>query len=339
MREELIQRADAFPGPAETVYFGGGTPSLLPVAEIEGLLELVRDRTGIEKEAEITMECNPEDIAEDKLQGWIRAGINRLSIGLQSFDESNLHFLNRGHTPARAAQSVLMARKVGFRNISADLIFGIPGSDLSRLEEDVGKLMRLKPEHISAYQLTIEEKTALAYRLKKKHFSMVEEEEIRKAFLWLHQRLTGAGYFHYEISNYALPGMESRHNQSYWNGKTYLGIGPSAHSFDGKSRRWNVAGNMKYVNGFTTGDYYDWEQVGATETYNELIMTGLRTSRGILFGQLREVAGKKQLRKVKEYMKMQERLGLAVIDEKGAKLTPEGWLVSDLLAAALFRVG
>ncbi|MCC8020074.1 MAG: radical SAM family heme chaperone HemW [Rikenellaceae bacterium] len=275
--------------PVDTVYFGGGTPSLYAPSDIRYLLETVSDNFNTSRLSEVTLEANPEDLSPPYLNALAAAGINRLSIGVQSFDDGLLTFMRRRHDAARAAEAVRHARSAGFGNISIDLIYGIPGMTAGIWEETLREAVALRPEHISAYHLTFESGTTLGKWKEKKKISEVPDEESREQFLALHHTLTEAEYEHYEVSNFALPGYRSRHNSSYWTGEPYLGIGPGAHSYDGTVRRLCDMTVKDYV--AAAEPVYGREQLTSDDRYNEIVMTSLRTSDGLHLSRIRNKVG------------------------------------------------
>lgn len=339
MKVELINRLAKLKTEVKTVYFGGGTPSILNPVEIEGFINLVKKNIDLSTNAEITLECNPEDLNDYNLIHWRTIGINRLSIGVQSFNASALKTLNRAHTKKQAIAGIQLARKMGFDNISIDLIFAIPGMKKIDLKEDIEQLLELNPEHISCYQLTIEPRTALAYQAKKNKITIIDEEDNRNQFLLVHDVLTTNNhYHHYEISNYAKKGYESKHNSAYWTRENYLGIGPSAHSFINNKRRWNVANNAVYIKNINTFNYYSEEELTDIDRINELVMTGIRTIKGLDLVTLTKHLSGSELKNFISKTKQWKSNGLATGKDDKLVLTPEGWLISDMLAAQLFLV-
>ena len=273
----------------ETIYFGGGTPSLLSQQEVEKLLGALKETFPIANAPEITLEANPDDLNRQKLGELYEAGINRLSIGIQSFHDAHLQSLNRAHSATEAKNSVLLARKEGFSNISIDLIYAIPSPDDTLWLADLEEALSLQPEHISSYCLTIEPQTAFGNWLKKGKLKPIDEEYAARQFEILLQKLQGAGYEQYEISNFCLPGSQSRHNSSYWQQKKYLGLGPSAHSYNGHSRQYNVANNARYLKALADNKLaFEREELQRANMVNEYIMTGLRTSQGCSLSYLRQ---------------------------------------------------
>ena len=230
----------------ETIYFGGGTPSLLQISDLRYIIDKIKQTFQVTKDAELTFEANPDDISVEKLTEWKEAGINRLSIGVQSFFEEDLKWMNRAHNQQQAIDNLQLATQ-HFNNITIDLIYGHPLLTDDKWKQNVEKVIALNISHISCYALTIEPKTPLHKMIKEKKKEDVDPGKQAEQFLLLMNWLNNAGYEHYEISNFAKPGNRSRHNSSYWQGKKYMGLGPSAHSFDGKSRQWNVSNNNLYI--------------------------------------------------------------------------------------------
>ncbi len=280
---ELEMRADYLADKRlDSVYFGGGTPSLLSKEDMESIMETIQAHFKINSGAEITLEANPDDLNSDALIYFQQAGINRLSIGIQSFFDEDLSWMNRSHTAIDAKNCIRLAQKAGIENVSVDLIYGSPTTTNQMWLENIREVISMGVPHISAYCLTVEEKTALHHFIQKKQHPALDANVAGTQFSLLQEEMEKAGYLHYEISNFCQPGMTAVHNTSYWSGKAYLGIGPSAHSFDGKSRSWNVANNKKYVDEIHNGNIpCETEILSMTDTYNEYIMTGLRTMWGI----------------------------------------------------------
>jgi len=280
---EAELRKDYLDGKAvSTVYFGGGTPSLLHPEDIGRIVHKINQTFGLEPFAEVTLEANPDDLDTAKLRMLRAAGINRLSIGIQSFQHNDLAFLIRKHNPDHALRAIELALATGFTNLSIDLIFGVPTQSLASLEKNLEIFGSFKLPHLSAYALTVEPKTALSVKISKGTIQPVDEEMQAKHFLFLMDWMEGNGYQQYEISNFCLSGHESKHNSSYWNGEPYIGLGPSAHSFNGGSRQWNIANLAKYVNGIRTGKPdFEMEILTPAQKHNEYVMTAIRTSKGI----------------------------------------------------------
>lgn len=280
---ELASRKDYLRGEdVETIYFGGGTPSLLTAESVEKVLKSIYNIYNVRANAEITLEGNPDDMNPAFLSKIRSLGVNRLSMGVQTFDDKRLAFLHRRHSAEQAVSAVADARKAGFSNISVDLMFGFPGQSLEEWKQDVEAAINLNVEHISAYSLMYEDGTVLTAKLEKGEIEEIDEELSLQMYQYLVGRLKSAGYEHYEISNFGKSGFQSRHNSSYWNGTPYLGVGAGAHSFDGNYRQYNVESLTDYMHGVEQVT----EKLTCDEKYNEYIFTGLRTSEGLKLDDL-----------------------------------------------------
>lgn len=275
----------------ETIYFGGGTPSLLKAGHITGLMDVVNRCFSVKPDAEVTLEANPEDVQIDTTAVWLKSGINRVSLGVQSFYDEDLLWMNRAHTAAQSKEAIANLQNAGFRQVSIDLIYGLPGMDLGRWQAQVQAVLEMGVNHLSAYHLTIEKKTALHHQVNKGIIKMPEDEAPIKEVEYLESVLDGAGWQRYEISNFCKGEAYAEHNTNYWRGKEYLGIGPSAHSFNGLVRRWNIANNSLYINGIRDGfPKFEEEVLSKRDRLNELLMLGLRTKWGVrkeMISQLR----------------------------------------------------
>lgn len=279
-------------GTIDTIYFGGGTPSLLSGEEIRELFEAMYQNYEVNINAEITLEANPDDITEKKLNEWRSAGINRLSIGIQSFNDEELIWMNRAHTAYQALHCIELVKDAGFVNFSVDLIYGTPLLNDDEWKKNVNSIIKRQVPHISCYALTVEPSTALQKMIGQKKQPDVDPEKQARQFVLLMQWMMEAGYEHYEISNFALPGYRSRHNSSYWQGKPYIGIGPSAHSFNGNTRKWNVSNNSLYIQSLLENRvYFEEERLSAIQQLNEYIMTSLRTMEGLDLHYVKERFG------------------------------------------------
>ena len=266
----------------KTIYFGGGTPSTLPITLLQKICNTIYTHYNVCKDAEVTIECNPDDLTEEFLAQLRSLPFNRISMGVQSFDDTQLKRLGRRHNADKACQAVRNARMAGYKNISIDLMFALPGSTNTEWEQTINKALSLNPEHISAYNLMYEEDTPMHRALQRGDIDELSEEENLEQFQILIKKIKEAGYRHYEISNFAIPGHESRHNSSYWNDSTYMGCGAAAHSYNGKSREWNVADIKEYIKGIESGvRNYEIEHLTEEERYNDTILTRLRTADGI----------------------------------------------------------
>lgn len=338
LRDELVLQKGYLNGEkVETVYFGGGTPSLLSTGEISTILETIQDHFSVGSPAEITLEANPDDLTKEKLQAMKSVGINRLSIGIQSFDDSILKFLNRAHDAGMALNSVNDARELGFENISVDLMYAIPGQDLTSWKKNIAKAIDLRPEHISSYSLTIEEKTAFGKWASQKKLIPPDNDVSATEMIVLIDAVESAGYHHYEVSNFAKPGYISRHNSSYWKGKKYLGIGPSAHSYNGSTRQFNISNNHQYIHSIQSGRIdATVETLNREDKINDWILTTLRTSWGTDLQKLRRDHKYDLLEIHRAYVDGLIDGNLAVVRDDTLILTKSGRLLADKIAADLF---
>ncbi len=321
----------------ETIYIGGGTPSLLGPGDLKTIFEALHAKFEIANTAEITLEANPDDIKPSKLSNWKTIGINRLSMGIQSFDEEELAWMNRAHNAAESLLCINTMQEAGFDNFSIDLIYGSPLLTNDRWKRNVDIAIENQVPHISCYALTVEPKTPLAKQIALNKTSAANSEKQAGQFLSLMQWMRNAGYEHYEISNYALPGMRSRHNSSYWQGKNYYGFGPSAHSFDGNNRRWNIANNAKYIQSIAQNTIpFEEEKLTATQRLNEYIMVSLRTAEGLDVDKITEQFGKQFSDKIISLSHQYIQQGKIVLQNNSLVLTDEGKLFADGIAADLF---
>ncbi len=328
--EEMAERAPVLEGTVlKTIYFGGGTPTVCTPEELGSLLRTAEGIFDCSEVEEVTVEANPDDLTEEYLEGLLKVGVNRLSIGVQSFRDEDLRFMNRRHTAKEAEEAIRRARNVGFGNISIDLIYGLEGVALEQWRANVEKAALLDVEHISAYHLTIEENTLFG----KRGVETAPEELSDKEYEVLCEVLRGAGYEHYEISNFALPGRRSRHNSAYWRGTPYLGLGPGAHSFDGKkTRSWNIPSIKKYLDGASL----ESETLSESERYEEVVMVSLRTSEGVDLAQIEAQFGSA---KRAEFEAVSEPfLASGVLQKSGnfVAFAEGSWLISDSIIAEFF---
>ncbi len=321
-----------------TIYFGGGTPSLLSEKETFLILEKLYRQYKVSSNAEITLECNPDDLSNEKLKELKRLEINRLSIGLQSFNEEELIWMNRAHTAKESEASVKRAQDRGFDNITIDLIYGSKFSNPTNWKKTLDKAIALDVKHISSYNLTIEEKTKLGHDFKVKKEAAIDEEKSSDMFLEMIDRLEKNGFIHYEISNFGKEGFFSSHNSNYWKGKYYIGLGPSAHSFDGTSRQWNISNNNLYIKHIEEKQeaYFEKEILTDKERYNEYILTSLRTIWGIDEAYLNSNFTPDFLNLFLKQIQPFIKNGTVIIKEKTYTLTEKGKLLADKIAGELF---
>ncbi len=323
----------------KTIYFGGGTPSLLTAKELEQIFHTVHQNFSVETEAEITLEANPEDLTPSYLTAIKSIGINRLSIGIQSFREENLRFLNRSHSLEQATNCISSAQKIGIDNISIDLIYGIPGNDLPDLASDIQKAVDTNVSHISAYSLTIEPKTVFGQQKKKGVFKELPESIQSQNFSFTRKLLAEKGFEAYETSNFAKNERYSQHNTSYWNQESYLGVGPSAHSFNQESRQWNIAKNGLYMKSILADKIpAEIEILTEANKINEYMMTRLRTKWGIEWSKIEKIFAKLNVEIPMDLIRNWQQNDWAYISREHLILTETGALMADKLAADLFIV-
>jgi oxygen-independent coproporphyrinogen-3 oxidase len=334
---ELKLRKDYLKGEAvDTVYFGGGTPSLVPAEYLEKILDQIAQLFPGRKQ-EVTLEANPDDLNPQALANWKSLGIDRLSLGIQSFQDQILKAYNRAHTSKEATQAIQLARAAGFEKFSIDLIYGYPHTDHQLWKLDLEEALRLDPGHLSAYSLTIEPKTTFGNWTKKGKFSPAEDEFVAQQFEWLQERCDKAGYLQYEISNFSRPNQAAIHNSNYWKRSPYLGIGPSAHSFDGSSRGFNPSSNTSYTKALSAGALpFVLEQLTPTESINEEILTGLRTQWGLDTGSLADRYHLDILEIKKGPISKLTELGMIHTLGKTLTLTRKGQLLADSIASDIF---
>lgn len=345
---ELTLRAPHWPGTLQSVYFGGGTPSLLPLADLERILQGIRLHYVLSPEAEITIEANPDDLAGaegfERLQAWHAMGINRLSIGLQSFDAAHLAWMHRAHSAEHAEQALDRARAAGFSNVSVDLMYDLPGLSRTDWQTTLQRVLAQRPEHLSCYGLTIEPRTALAHWVAHGRLRPAAEGSFAEQFLLLHALATAAGYEHYEVSNLALPARRAQHNSAYWQGAAWLALGPSAHGSDGQSMRYHNHPQLHaYLEALEHGQLPPCteEHLSPAERQNEFLLTRLRTREGLSWAELLALDPDTPAdwwRQVQHKAELAATQGLAQHSDDGLRLTPQGWLVADALTEALLRV-
>ena len=325
--------------PLDTIYFGGGTPSQLQQADFERIFKAIDCLFNISSCKEITLEVNPDDMTPEYFASLRNLPFNRVSMGVQSFKEKDLHFLNRRHDREQALRAVELCKENGIPNISIDLIYGLPGQTLEEWQENLDDAIHLEIPHISAYHLIYEEGTALYKLMEAGKVAPIEEELSVTLFSTLINRLAEAGYLHYEISNFARPGYFSQHNSSYWTGKKYIGIGPSAHSYDGESRQWNISSLPHYLEGIRTGiPNIEIEKLDINTKYNDFIITGLRTMWGIRTSDIREQFGEEKQAYLERQAATYLHQGLLIYENDTLTLSKEGIFISDGIMSDLLWV-
>lgn len=321
----------------ETIYFGGGTPSLLSKQELDLIFNSIHKHYSVIPLPEITLEANPDDLSKEKIITLKEAGVNRVSLGIQSFDDTVLKFLNRAHSSADALTCVSQLREYEINNLSIDLIHSIPGQDDRLLSENLDEVLRLAPQHISVYSLTIEEKTVFGKWASRGQLKAMEENQAAGQFELVMDTLIASGYQHYEISNFCLPGFSSQHNCSYWQQKKYLGVGPSAHSFDGKSRQYNVSNNHLYMRALHDGKIpFKIEILTRENKINEYIFTALRTNQGCNVSYLKSTHDYDLININSAYVQSLLNDGYLTFTDEVLTLTRQGKLLADKIASDLF---
>ncbi len=321
-----------------TIYFGGGTPSMLSISELNRIIQQLHDHFTIPDDVEITLEANPDDITVDYLTALRQSKVNRLSMGIQSFYDDDLHYLNRVHSSNQAVAAIEQSKKAGFDNLTIDLIYGIPTLTDEKWKANIESFLQFGINHLSAYALTVEAKTALSHLIGKGNLPPVDEQQSIRHFNILMEQMEANGFVHYEISNFAKPGFYSRHNSIYWLGGHYLGLGPSAHSFNGVSRQWNVSNLSQYLKLQDEKTVlFEAEILTMEQQYNEYVMTSLRTSWGCDLEHIRNVFGEYfelYCRKIAEKYIKQDKL---LLKENRLFLTQTGKLFADGIASDLFK--
>ena len=337
VKEILLQKGYLGDATIETIYFGGGTPSAISNADIYQVIKTIDENFKISTTAEITLEANPEDITTEILFDWKESGINRISIGVQGFQDDMLAAWNRVHDALHGLQSLVLAKGAGFQNISTDLIYGDPLLSDEDWIKNIRQLVDLDIPHISCYALTVETATALFHQIEKGKKQPLDEEQSFRQFTILQALLGENGYDQYEISNFGKPGFYSKHNTSYWTGEPYLGIGPSAHSFNGKTRQWNVPNNVKYIAALSRNEIpAEKESLSDDTRYNEWVMTGLRTARGIESAAIKKLGPDYFEKLQKEIQPYLEQNKIYLNDLGNYALTKDQYFFADGIASDLF---
>ncbi|TKG93513.1 radical SAM family heme chaperone HemW [Puteibacter caeruleilacunae] len=333
LKTELTKRVDYIKGEVvNTIYLGGGTPSLLSIEELTDILNHIGGLFEISRDAEVTLEANPDDLTKAYCRELRSIGFNRLSIGIQSFQQDDLAIMNRRHSAEQARQAVQIAQQEGFSNISIDLIYGLPNMTTERWKMNLEEAFKLNIQHISAYHLTYHQGTLFYDYLKQGKIKQVPEDDSFKQFEMLIEQAKEYGFIHYEISNFALEGYYSKHNSSYWLGEKYLGIGPSAHSFDGVSRQWNVANNNEYISAIAQDkSYFEIEKLSDDDRFNDYIITSLRTIWGLSIKHIQEKFGDRYVKHVDSMVRKYAHSGDIIKEGDSIKLTTKGLFISDQL--------
>ncbi len=336
---EMDLRRNYLQDNVRTVYLGGGTPSVLDGEELSRLFHYINKVYDVDPQAEVTIECNPDDVTPDFAALLSRLPVNRVSMGAQTFSDKRLKFLNRRHDAAEVGRAVALLRAAGIGNISLDLMFGFPGETLAEWESDIEKALLLDVEHISAYSLMYEEGTALYRMLEQNRVEEVDEEQSLAMYETLVNHLVSAGYEHYEISNFARRGFRSRHNSSYWQRVPYIGLGASAHSFDLRSRQWNVADVKTYISEIGKGNVpMEREELDKTTMFNDIVTTAMRTCEGIDLDMISSDFGAAFHRQLTDNAQPHITSGLAEVKDGHLRLTRKGIFVSDMVMSDLVMV-
>ena len=319
----------------ETIYFGGGTPSLLSAQEINTFTQKIQNTFSLSPNAEITLEANPDDLTDEKIQSLKDTAVNRFSVGVQSFFDKDLQFMNRSHNSDQAQKSIEKLIETGFENLTIDLIFGTPGMDLKQWETNLKMAFDYQIKHLSCYSLTVEPKTALNHFIKSGKIKPLDDNKAREQFEYLIEKANSNGYIHYEISNFAAPGYFAKHNSNYWRNKSYLGIGPSAHSYNGNNRQWNIAHNIKYIKQVELREpWFTKETLTPIDQYNEYVMVSLRTIWGCNIEFIDESFRHYFLKTVQQFIDSAD----VANERNNYLLTHKGKFIADHIATELFWV-
>ena len=339
IKKEIFLRKDELQNKnIPSLYFGGGTPSILSVDEIQALIDEVLKYFSFENNIEITLEANPDDLDKEFLKGLSKTEVNRLSIGTQSFFEEDLKLMNRAHDASQAEDSIKRAQDFGFENVSIDLIYGSPTSDFEIWKKNLEKTISLQVPHVSSYALTVEQNTALSNWVQKNKVASPKESEQNKAFYYMSEFLKENGFQHYEISNFAKEGFHSKHNSAYWKYKEYLGIGPSAHSYNGQEKRsWNVANNVAYCKKLHENQLpQEIEILTPSEQHNEMLMIGLRTIWGVDLEKMKSQFSEEIIEQSQKNIQQKIDEGFLIIENEHLKIPEKHWFLADGIAADLF---
>ena len=337
--KELEMRKHEIHEEIKTIYLGGGTPSLLDVKELNQIFNEIYTNYSVIENPEITLEANPDDLNFEKLIQLKTTAINRFSIGIQSFFDEDLRLMNRAHSAEEAIHSVKITQDAGFDNITIDLIYGGQTTTDEMWKKNLEMALELNVPHISSYALTIEPKTILYHQIKTQKIKDIDEDKQERQFKEMIETLTQKDFIHYEISNFGKEGFQSRHNSNYWKGKPYLGIGPSAHSYNGKNRSWNLANNSLYIQQIKKGELAsETEELSENDRFNELIMIRLRTKEGLDLKEVAELFPLDFLRKLEIEMQVPIESGLLEKVNNQLRITRKGLFLSDGIASRLFRV-
>jgi oxygen-independent coproporphyrinogen-3 oxidase len=338
-KELILQKSYLGAEKIDTIYFGGGTPTVLAIGELEGLIDTIFKTYKVIRDPEITIEANPDDLIISKSKELKSAGFNRLSIGIQSFDDNTLKYLNRVHDSKDSINAIRNAEQAGFKNINLDLIFAIRENHMDILKEDIDKMIQMQSQHISTYSLTVEKNTVFGNWIGKGKIGIVSSDNSAHEFEYIMETLGINGYQQYEVSNFSKPGFISKHNSNYWKEVPYLGIGPSAHSFNGRTRQSNISNNSNYIKSIEKGIIPAVEEaLSKTDRMNELLLTGLRTIWGVDLNLIKKRFGVDLERYNKSYIQDLIKLNLATFNGGIMQLTKKGILIADKICSDLFFI-
>ncbi|WP_447951853.1 radical SAM family heme chaperone HemW [Chryseobacterium koreense] len=341
IKKELFLRKDELQdNNLQSLYFGGGTPSILKADELKSIIDEVLKYFTFDKDIEITIEANPDDLDKNFLKDLSRTEINRLSIGTQSFFDDDLKMMNRAHNSSEAESSIKRSQDFGFENISIDLIYGSPTSNFGIWKQNLNKTIELEVPHVSSYALTIEPKTALNQWIKQKKIAAPNEYEQNKEFYYMSEFLKDHGFNHYEISNFGKPEFHSKHNSAYWKYREYLGIGPSAHSYNGRNERsWNIANNKRYIDFLHKNQLTkETEILSEKDQFNEMLMIGLRTTWGVDLVSLKEKCSAETFDYLQNEIQQKVEDGILIMEHNHLKIPEKHWFMADGIASDLFLV-
>ncbi len=335
--KEIVERQQFISDYVRTIYFGGGTPSVLTLGEVEQIMTTIYDQFDIIDNPEVTFECNPDDLTAEYLKGLWTLGVNRLSIGVQSFDDEILKWMNRSHSNEQTHSAIEHASKIGFKDITIDLIYGVPQLSASNWKSTINHALQLPVNHLSAYSLTLEPNTPYQRLVNQKKYKMPDEDLASEHYAILIEEIQARGWEHYEVSNFCKTENYSKHNMAYWQGIPYLGVGPGAHSFNGNSRFWNIANNKEYISRIDKGiSTVEEEVLSAKDKYNEAILTGLRTKWGVDLNKVDKLYKINNLHNVAGYIKQWVEKGWMKRNADHIGLTEEGFLFADYISSELF---
>ncbi len=339
-REIFLRKDDLQNKNLKSLYFGGGTPSILKVDELQSIIDEVLKFYSFDENIEITLEANPDDLTQSFLKDLSKTEVNRLSIGTQSFYEPDLKMMNRAHNASEAESSIKRAQDFGLENISVDLIYGSPTSDLQIFKKNLQKIIELQVPHVSAYALTVEPKTALSSWISEGKIAAPNESEQNQEFFYMSDFFKDHGFDHYEISNFGKPNFHSKHNSAYWKYEEYLGIGPSAHSYNGTNERsWNIANNKKYIDSLSQNKIpKETEILNQNEQFNEMLMIGLRTIWGVNMLDLKMKFSSEILEKFENEIRHKLEDGLLILENNHLKIPEKNWFLADGIASDLFLI-